>query len=79
MSCSLVKSIFCIYCVIKRVFRAPRRYLYERTRLRLWLLVTESRVARLTFLGQISEIWPRFQLFGLKILIGLLDFLAFLP
>jgi len=39
MDCPLVKSAFFVYCVIqRRVDRAPRRYLYTRMRLRLWLL-----------------------------------------
>jgi len=36
--CSLVKSVFFVYCVIQStVDRAPRPYLYARMRLRLWL------------------------------------------
>jgi len=36
MGCSLVKSAFFVYCVIKRIVdRAPRRFLCTRTRLRL--------------------------------------------
>jgi len=38
MVCSLVKSVFFVYCVIQStVDRAPRSYLYTRVRLRLWL------------------------------------------
>jgi len=38
MVCSLVKTIFFVYCVIQStVDRAPRRYLYTRMRLRVWL------------------------------------------
>jgi len=38
MVCSLVKSVFFVYCVIQStVDRAPRSYLYTRMRLRLWL------------------------------------------
>jgi len=38
MGCSLLKSTFLVYCVMKRIVdHAPRHYLYARTRLRLWL------------------------------------------
>jgi len=36
MGCSYVKSVLSVYCVIKRIVdRAPRCYLYAKTRLRL--------------------------------------------
>ena len=42
MACSLVKSVFFVYCVIQSTAdHAPRRYLYARMRLRLWLLKGE--------------------------------------
>jgi len=48
MGCSLVKSVLFVYGIIKRiVYRAPKRYLNTKTRLRLWLpkatKVTSSR------------------------------------
>jgi len=38
MGCSLVKSVFFVLCIIKRIVdRVRRRYLYTRMRLHLWL------------------------------------------
>jgi len=49
MGNSLVKPVFSLYCVIKRIVnRAPKRLLYPRTHLRVWIPKGRKLISRET-------------------------------
>ena len=57
MGCSFVTSVFFVYCVIKRiVYREPRRYLYTKTRLRLWFSSYRKRQKQSVHVSSILQV-----------------------